>query len=95
MPEVQFCHSNHLNSRTLSAIEDLKLQLITCVVDAGLLPLSQAEKVALSRYFICHVSLLLDIKYLILGLDLVTSSAARTFLLSHPLSTPLQITIIL
>ncbi|KAF8473407.1 P-loop containing nucleoside triphosphate hydrolase protein [Kalaharituber pfeilii] len=49
MTEMQFCQKNYLSSRTLNAIEDLKGQLITCIVDAGFLTLTPAEKMALSR----------------------------------------------
>lgn len=49
MTETQFCQKNYLSSRTLNAIEDLKGQLITCVVDAGLLQLTHAEKQSLAR----------------------------------------------
>lgn len=47
--ETQFCQRNYLSSRNLNAIEDLKGQLITCIVDAGFLQLSQEEKQYLAR----------------------------------------------
>ncbi|KAF8445365.1 P-loop containing nucleoside triphosphate hydrolase protein [Terfezia claveryi] len=49
LTENQFCQSNYLSSRTLNAIEDLKGQLITCVVDAGFLSLNSDEKQSLAR----------------------------------------------
>ncbi|KAF8425898.1 hypothetical protein EV426DRAFT_594191 [Tirmania nivea] len=49
LTENQFCQRNYLSSRTLNAIEDLKGQLITCVVDAGFLSLNRDEKQSLAR----------------------------------------------
>ena len=49
LTESQFCQRNYLSSRTFNAIEDLKGQLITCIVDAGFLQLSYEEKQSLAR----------------------------------------------
>jgi len=49
LTENQFCQRNSLSSRTLNVIEDLKGQLITCIVDTGILPLNRDEKQALAR----------------------------------------------
>lgn len=48
--EMQFCHKNFLSSQTLGNIEDLKAQLLSSLVDAGFLQLSQDEKRVLHRY---------------------------------------------
>jgi ATP-dependent RNA helicase DHX29 len=58
--EYQYCRKNFLSQQTLSNIEDLKGQLIVCLVDSGFLPLTEAERTALSRCDIkfCLVSLL-------------------------------------
>lgn len=47
--EFQFCRKNFLSSQTLANIEDLKGQLLVCLVDSGFLPLTEAEKYALKR----------------------------------------------
>ncbi|KAL7274738.1 hypothetical protein RUND412_002346 [Rhizina undulata] len=47
--EPEFCRKNFLSGRTLSSIEDLKLQLITAVIDAGFLSLNAEENAALNR----------------------------------------------
>jgi ATP-dependent RNA helicase DHX29 len=47
--EYQYCRKNFLSQQTLSNIEDLKGQLIVCLVDSGFLPLTEAERTALSR----------------------------------------------
>jgi ATP-dependent RNA helicase DHX29 len=48
--EYQFCRKNFLSQQTLSNIEDLKGQLVVCLVDSGLLPLTEAERSILNKY---------------------------------------------
>jgi hypothetical protein len=50
--EFQYCRKNFLSQQTLSNIEDLKGQLLVCLVDSGFLPLTEAERTALNRYVI-------------------------------------------
>jgi ATP-dependent RNA helicase DHX29 len=47
--EYQFCKKNFLSQQTLSNIEDLKGQLVVCLVDSGFLPLTEAERTALNK----------------------------------------------
>ena len=47
--EYQFCRKNFLSPQTLSNIEDLKGQLVVCLVDSGFLPLTEAERTSLNR----------------------------------------------
>ncbi|TVY52452.1 ATP-dependent RNA helicase DHX29 [Lachnellula cervina] len=47
--EYQFCRKNFLSQQTLSNIEDLKGQLVVCLVDSGFLPLTEAERSILNR----------------------------------------------
>ncbi|ATZ48829.1 hypothetical protein BCIN_04g00520 [Botrytis cinerea B05.10] len=47
--EYQFCRKNFLSQQSLSNIEDLKGQLVVCLVDSGFLPLTEAERTALNR----------------------------------------------
>ncbi|CAG8974708.1 hypothetical protein HYALB_00010100 [Hymenoscyphus albidus] len=47
--EYQFCKKNFLSQQTLGNIEDLKGQLVVCLVDSGFLPLTEAEKANLNR----------------------------------------------
>ncbi|KAM3074633.1 hypothetical protein ACMFMG_008061 [Clarireedia jacksonii] len=47
--EFQYCRKNFLSQQTLSNIEDLKGQLLVCLVDSGFLPLTEAERAALNR----------------------------------------------
>ncbi|ESZ97414.1 hypothetical protein SBOR_2192 [Sclerotinia borealis F-4128] len=47
--EYQFCRKNFLSQQSLSNIEDLKGQLVVCLVDSGFLPLTEAERSALNR----------------------------------------------
>ncbi|KAF7894835.1 hypothetical protein EAF00_006649 [Botryotinia globosa] len=47
--EYQFCRKNFLSQQSLSNIEDLKGQLVVCLVDSGFLPLTDAERTALNR----------------------------------------------
>ncbi|KAB8303097.1 hypothetical protein EYC80_004550 [Monilinia laxa] len=47
--EYQFCRKNFLSQQTLSNIEDLKGQLVVCLVDSGFLPLTEAERTSLNR----------------------------------------------
>ncbi|KAJ6015004.1 hypothetical protein N7540_009595 [Penicillium herquei] len=49
MSEFSFCRKNFLNPQTLLGIEDIKMQLIVSIADAGLLSLDPAQKSALSR----------------------------------------------
>jgi len=46
---MQFCRKNFLSSQTLSNIEDLKGQLVVCLVDSGFLPLTEAERAILNK----------------------------------------------
>jgi hypothetical protein len=48
--EYQFCRNNFLSQQTLSNIEDLKKQLVVCLVDSGFLPLTEAERSNLNRF---------------------------------------------
>jgi hypothetical protein len=48
--EYQFCKKNFLSQQTLSNIEDLKGQLVVCLVDSGFLPLTEMERTALNKY---------------------------------------------
>jgi ATP-dependent RNA helicase DHX29 len=47
--EYQFCRKNFLSQQTLSNIEDLKGQLVVCLVDSGFLPLTETERISLNR----------------------------------------------
>ncbi|KAK2625301.1 hypothetical protein QTJ16_005670 [Diplocarpon rosae] len=47
--EYQFCRKNFLSQQTLLNIEDLKSQLVVCLVDSGFLPLTGEERSALNR----------------------------------------------
>lgn len=47
--EYQFCRKNFLSPQTLSNIEDLKAQLMTSLVDADIIRVNDAEKLALYR----------------------------------------------
>ncbi|KAH8821082.1 ATP dependent RNA helicase-like protein [Xylogone sp. PMI_703] len=47
--EYQFCKKNFLNQQTLANIEDLKGQLIVCLVDSGFLPLTETERNSLNK----------------------------------------------
>ncbi|KAJ5117093.1 uncharacterized protein N7443_003003 [Penicillium atrosanguineum] len=47
--EYAFCRKNFLSPQTLQSIEDVKLQLITSIVDAGMINLDASQKTALSR----------------------------------------------
>ena len=47
--EYEFCRRNYLSQQTLSNIEDLKAQLTTTIIEAGLLVLGDSETVALNR----------------------------------------------
>ena len=49
MSEQQFCRRNFLSAQTLANIEELKGQLLSAVVDANFLTLTQNEKEALNR----------------------------------------------
>ncbi|EGC41863.1 DEAH box polypeptide 36 [Histoplasma capsulatum var. duboisii H88] len=49
MSESAFCRKNYLSSQTLQNIEDVKMQLLTSIVDSGLLNLDPAEKDSLIR----------------------------------------------
>lgn len=48
--EYQFCRKNFLSQQTLTNIEDLKGQLVVCLVDSGFLPLTEAERNVLNKY---------------------------------------------
>ncbi|KAH8685702.1 ATP dependent RNA helicase-like protein [Tricladium varicosporioides] len=47
--EYQFCRKNFLSQQTLTNIEDLKGQLVVCLVDSGFLPLTEAERSVLNK----------------------------------------------
>lgn len=47
--EFQFCRKNFLSTQTLSNIEDLKGQLVVCLVDSGFLPLTGEERATLNK----------------------------------------------
>ncbi|KAJ5637325.1 hypothetical protein N7490_007204 [Penicillium lividum] len=47
--EFSFCRKNFLNPQTLLGIEDVKMQLIVSIADAGLLTLDPSQKLALTR----------------------------------------------
>lgn len=49
--EYAFCRKNFLSSQTLLNIEDIKMQLIVSLADAGLLTLDPTQKTMLNRYF--------------------------------------------
>ena len=53
--EFHFCRKNFLSQQVLSNIEDLKGQLVVCLVDSGFLPLTEAERAALSRYVLTTI----------------------------------------
>jgi ATP-dependent RNA helicase DHX29 len=48
--ETEFCRKNMLSTRNLLNIEDLKIQLLTSLVDAGFMALSSSERTAWNRY---------------------------------------------
>ncbi|CAG7931944.1 unnamed protein product [Penicillium olsonii] len=47
--EFAFCRKNFLSPQTLLGIEDIKMQLVVSIADAGLLTLDAAQKSALNR----------------------------------------------
>jgi ATP-dependent RNA helicase DHX29 len=47
--EYSFCRKNFLSPQTLLAIEDIKMQLVVSIADAGLLTLDASQKAALNR----------------------------------------------
>lgn len=47
--ESQFCRKNFLSQQALSGIEEIKGQLVTSLVDSGVLELTEEEKRALAR----------------------------------------------
>ncbi|KAL2365476.1 hypothetical protein RJZ56_001602 [Blastomyces dermatitidis] len=49
MSEYAFCRKNYLSPQTLLNIEDVKMQLLVSIVDAGLLSLDRAEQESLAR----------------------------------------------
>ncbi|OJD24791.1 hypothetical protein ACJ73_03844 [Blastomyces percursus] len=49
MSEYAFCRKNYLSPQTLLNIEDVKMQLLVSIVDAGLLSLDHAEQESLAR----------------------------------------------
>lgn len=53
--EFGFCRKNFLSPQTLQGIEDVKMQLVVSIADAGLLSLDSAQKTALNR-FVSHFS---------------------------------------
>ncbi len=55
--EFQFCKKNYLSQQTLSNIEDLKLQLLVSMVDAGFLVLNEGEQSSLNKYVILDLQM--------------------------------------
>lgn len=49
MSEFAFCRKNFLSPQTLLGIEDVKMQLVVSIADAGLLTLDATQKAALNR----------------------------------------------
>lgn len=49
MSEFAFCRKNFLSPQTLLGIEDVKIQLVVSIADAGLLTLDATQKTALNR----------------------------------------------
>jgi ATP-dependent RNA helicase DHX29 len=49
MSEFSFCRKNFLSPQTLLSIEDIKMQLVVSIADAGLITLDGAQKIALNR----------------------------------------------
>jgi ATP-dependent RNA helicase DHX29 len=49
LSEFAFCRKNFLSPQTLLSIEDVKMQLVVSIADAGLLTLDAAQKTALNR----------------------------------------------
>lgn len=47
--EFSFCRKNFLSSQTLLNIEDVKMQLMVSIADAGLLQLDSTQKTSLNR----------------------------------------------
>lgn len=47
--EYSFCRKSFLNSQTLLNIEDIKMQLVVSIADAGLLKLDASQKATLNR----------------------------------------------
>ncbi|EYE97349.1 HA2-domain-containing protein [Aspergillus ruber CBS 135680] len=47
--EYAFCRKNFLSSQTLLNIEDVKMQLVVSIADAGLLQLDASQKTSLNR----------------------------------------------
>ncbi|KAF3930919.1 hypothetical protein ABW19_dt0207407 [Dactylella cylindrospora] len=47
--EYEFCNKNYLSSKTLAAIEELKVQLFVALADSGLMSLEWEERIALNR----------------------------------------------
>ncbi|KAJ5151042.1 uncharacterized protein N7482_010294 [Penicillium canariense] len=47
--EFSFCRKNFLSPQTLLSIEDVKMQLVVSIADAGLLTLDGAQKAALNK----------------------------------------------
>ncbi|KAJ5178878.1 hypothetical protein N7492_002088 [Penicillium capsulatum] len=47
--EFGFCRKNFLSPQTLQGIEDVKMQLVVSIADAGLLTLDSSQKTALNR----------------------------------------------
>lgn len=48
--EYSFCRKNFLSPQTLINIEDIKMQLLVSIADAGLLKLDATEQASLNRY---------------------------------------------
>lgn len=53
--EHAFCRKSFLSSQTLLNIEDIKMQLVVSIADAGLLQLDPGEKASLNRSAPTHL----------------------------------------
>jgi ATP-dependent RNA helicase DHX29 len=49
MSEFSFCRKNFLSPQTLLGIEDIKMQLVVSIADAGLITLDGVQKTALNK----------------------------------------------
>lgn len=87
--EYAFCRKNFLSSQTLLNIEDIKMQLIVSIADAGLLLLDPTQKTALNRYITYRAPIMPFLHYpyyLIAELTFMQSSIRRSpaSILHHP-----------
>lgn len=52
--EYGFCRKNFLSSQTLLNIEDVKMQLVVSIADAGIVQLDSTQKASLNRLVLTH-----------------------------------------